>query len=483
MRNNIKVYITLLLCTISLFGCSSMRSDFQQPTLKAPINWSDNLLQNGKGDLQSRPFSQAQKNNTIVRPDKWWTLFEDAQLNNLIEKMLFSNSELAKATLTLRKAKLKAGISENNKIPSVNLSHSSSYEYDIETDNSESNVGTNFSLSYEVDLWGRVGALADIDEWAAQASYQDRQYIAQSLVVTTATLYWKLGYLNQMLALTEQNIIGTERVAKLTEYKHSIGAATRLEMLESTQALFNQRVQLNQLQQGKLEALNAISLLLNQPLQETGVTIVALSSQPVPGIEPGLPSDLLLRRADIQASLYALKSLLANKDAVATSYMPKLELTSSLSTSSSDLLQLLQNPVVKLGTGIMLPFLEWQEMALNKSMSEIDYQIAVIDYRDTVYGAFEEVSNLLTEKENYFYQGNIYKEKYVSAKEIERIYASKYENGASDIIDWINAMESRRAIESSVLENRFNQFVTQVNIYQSLGGGDIVSDNLISVNE
>jgi outer membrane protein TolC len=60
--------------------------------------------------------------------------------------------------------------------------------------------------------------------------------------------------------------------------------------------------------------------------------------------------------------------------------------------------------------------------------------------------------------------------------EIERIYASKYENGASDMIDWINAMESRRSSESSVLENRFNQFVTQVSIYQSLGGGDIVPE-------
>lgn len=444
-----------------------MRSDYQQPELETPENWFKKSEQGASTQAST---------TTLEYSDKWWTLFEDEQLNSLIDQVLASNSDLEKATLTLKKARLEAGISENNKVPTVSFSHNSSYSRDIDADSSDKDFGSSLSLSYEVDLWGRVDALSDMAEWAAQASFADREYIAQKLIVTTATLYWKVGYLNQMLALTDQNIIGTERVANLTEYKYKVGATSRLDVLESTQTLFNQRVQLNQLQQGLLETQNSLSMLLNKPLQDTGVTIDQLSAQPVPYIEPGIPSDLLLRRADIQANLYTLKSYLASKDAITASYLPKLELTSSLSTSSSGLLELLQNPVGKLGSGIILPFLEFEEMNLSKSISEVDYQMAVIDYRNTVYKAFEEVSNLLTEKESYSYQGNIFKEEYVNALEIERIYASKYENGASDMIDWINAMESRRSIESSVLENRFNQFVTQVSIYQSLGGGDVVPE-------
>jgi outer membrane protein TolC len=100
--------------------------------------------------------------------------------------------------------------------------------------------------------------------------------------------------------------------------------------------------------------------------------------------------------------------------------------------------------------------------------------MAVVDYRDTIYSAFEEVANLLSTKEHYRYQGSVYQAQYTNAQKIEAIYASKYQNGASDMIDWINAMESRRSIEFSVLQNRYNQFVTQVKLYQSLGGGDIV---------
>ena len=466
MKVIIKVSITTILCAASLFGCSSMRSDYQAPTLATPEHWpQDPVVQ-----------LNAQNNNSIERTNKWWMLFEDPQLNNLVEQVLASNSELAKATLTLRKARLEAGISENNKIPKASFSQSSSYEYDIDDNASDTSFSSSLSLSYELDLWRRVDALADADEWAAQASYQDREYIAQSLVVTTAELYWKVGYLNQMVTLAKQNLAGTERVAALTEYKFNIGSATRLEVLESTQTLFNQRVQLNQLQQQQSETKNAISMLLNQPLQASGISIDQLSDLPLPDIESGIPSDLLLRRPDIQASLYTLKSSLASKDAIAASYMPSVVLTSSLSTSSSDLLELLQNPIAKLGSGLVLPFFEWNKMKLNKSISEIDYQIAVINYRDTIYNAFEEVANLLTVKERYDYQGTVYKEQYINAKEIERIYTSKYENGASDIIEWINAMESRRSIESSVLENRFNQFVTQASLYHSLGGADIAPE-------
>lgn len=454
--------IALILCSVALFGCSSMRSEFQQPELDIPENWSQPL--------------QEVVHTSVERPDKWWTLFKDPQLDTLIAQVLKSNSDLTKATLTLKKARLEAGLSENNKVPELRFSHASSLEHNMDDSSSDTNYSSSLSLSYELDLWGRVDAAADADEWSARASYQDRESTAQSLTVTAATLYWKLGYLNQMIALTEENITGTQRVATLTKHKFDNGSATRLEVLESTQTLFGQQVQLSQLQQELSETQNSISILLNQPLQNTNLSIEQLSTLPMPDIAPGIPSELLLRRPDIKATLYTLKSSLALKDKVEAGYMPTLTLTSSLSTSSSDLLELLENPIAKLGSGIVLPFLEWDEMKLNKNISELDYQMAVLNYRDTVYMAMEEVANLLTAKQHYRYKGGIFKEQYTNAQEIETIYASRYKYGASDMIDWIKAMESRRSIESSFLENRYNQFVIQAKLYQSLGGGDIAPE-------
>lgn len=458
------------LCVISLVGCSAMRSEYQQPELDVPQDWSQPSLQGVSSDLQEQGSHTA----TLEQPEQWWTLFQDPELNSLIDKVLASNSDLGKATLTLRKALLEAGVSENNKFPRLGFAQDSSYEYEFDSGSSDTSYGASLSLSYELDLWDRVDALADASELAARASYEDRENLAQDLVVTTATLYWKVGYLNQRLALIRDNLKDSERITALTRLQRDNGSITQLEVAESKQAVFDLQLQLSQLQQELSEARNSISILLNQPLQETGVAIDQLPNQPIPDIAAGLPVDLLLRRPDIKASLYQLKFALAEKDAVAASYLPTITLTGALNTSSSSLLELLQNPVASLGSGIVLPFLEWRDMQLNKGISEIDYQISVVDYRDTVYQAFEEVDNLLTAKKHYVYQGGVYQSQYSNAREIERIYESKYTHGESDIIDWLNAMESRRGIESSLLESRYNQFVVQARLYQSLGGEDIV---------
>lgn len=455
--------LMLALCLVALAGCSAMRSQYQPPELAIPEGWSSTPAQGQGGETVS-----------LVQPEHWWTRFEDPELDSLIERVLAANSDLEKATLTLRKALLEAGVSENNKTPKLGFAQNSSRQYDLDEGASESGYGAALSLSYELDLWHRLEALADASELAARASYEEREALAQDLVVTTATLYWKLGYLNQRLALTRNNLDDSERTAALIQLRYENGANTHLEVAESRQAVLDQQLQLSQLQQELSEAQNALSILLNQPLQETGLAIEQLPDQPIPDIAAGIPADLLLRRPNIKASLYELKSTLASKDAVAASYLPTIMLTAALNTSSSSLLELLKNPVATLGSGIVLPFLEWREMQLNKGISEIDYQMAVLDYRDTVYQAFEEVDNLLTAKKHYDYQDRVYREQYSNAREIERIYESKYTHGESDIIDWLNAMKSRRSIESSLSENRYNQFVVQVRLYQSLGGGDIV---------
>jgi NodT family efflux transporter outer membrane factor (OMF) lipoprotein len=468
MKNELTHSIAMILCSILLFGCSATRGDYHSPELNIPASWSVDTVE---GDL-----SQSHADHALIeeRPDKWWTLFNDPQLNRLIDQVLASNSDLAKATLTLKKARLESGVAKNNQQPQLSFSHDSTYSYDTSDSLSDTSYEASLSLSYELDMWGRVDALANASEWTAQSSYEDRENTAQNLVVTTAMLYWKVGYLNQMMALTTENIIGTKRIAHLTKLKHATGSVSRLDVLEATQTLFDQQLQLSQLQQALSETQNALSLLLAQPLQDSGLVITQLSTRSVPDINPGVPSERLLRRPDVKASLYTLKSSFANKEAIGASYLPTFTLTSSLNSSSSNLLNLLKNPVASLGSGMVLPFLEWNKMELNKNISEVDYQMAVVDYRNTLYQAFEEVANLLAAKSHYAYQHTVYEEQYANVKERERLYASQYQSGSSDMVDWITVMKSRRTIESSMLMNRYNQLATQIALYRSLGGGDIL---------
>ncbi|MFT6987394.1 MAG: NodT family efflux transporter outer membrane factor (OMF) lipoprotein [Psychromonas sp.] len=449
---------TLIFCFLILTGCSSLnRSEFEMPAVEIPSNWPQ----------------ESDSVTSSVQLDKWWMTFNNPELNSLIEGALQTNNDLALATLTLRKARLEAGLSEDDKLPDLSFSGALSNKKYFDSGDTDNSYSTNTSLSYELDLWGQLAAAADATQWAAQASFEDRESIAQGLVVTVASLYWKMGYLNQRISLAESNIKGIEQIIALTKYRYDNGSTTQLAVLESTQNLYKQQVSFSQLQQQLTESKNALAMLLNQPQQDAMLSIEKLPEGTLPDIASGIPADLLLRRPDVRSSLYQLKSMLASKDALDASYFPSLTLTGELGTSSSDLVELLQNPVGKLGTELTLPFLNWNKMKLYKNISEVDYQTAVINYRVTLYQAFEEVANYLSAKEHYHYQGETQQAQYTNTQEVEKIYASQYSAGAIDMIDWINALEAKRDAQASLLENHYNQFIIQAKLYQSLGGKDI----------
>ena len=449
-------------CSI-LVGCSSFtRSEFEMPSVEIPSHWQ-------------------QQTNTLIAltsADQWWKQFNNPELNSLIDRALATNNDLALATLTLRKARLNTGLSEDRKLPDLSFSAESSNATSLNgtDDDNDNTYSTTTELSYELDLWGELSATADAQQWAAQASKEDREAVAQSLVVTVASLYWKIGYLNQRLNIIQSNINGIEQIITLTKNRYANGSTTRLAVLESTQDLYKQQVSFSELQQQLTESKHALAILLNQPPQDVMVNIDKLPEGTLPEIAAGIPADLLLRRPDIKASLYQLKSTLAEKDALDASFFPSLTLTADLDTSSSKLIELLQNPVGTLGAELSLPFLNWNNMKLNKKISEVEYQTAVINYRVTLYEAFEEVANYLSAKKHYQYQYEIQKTQYSNAQEVEAIYASKYRAGAIDMIDWINALEDERDVQASLLENQYNQFVIQAKLYQSLGGSDIAPE-------
>ena len=451
----------LTVCCSILAGCSAFnRSEFEMPAVTVPSHWQQ----------QNKTLT------SLTSEEQWWKQFNNLELNSLVKRALETNNDLALATLTLRKARLNAGLSEDRKLPDLSFKAESSNENTFDSGDSDNTYSTTTELSYELDLWGELSATADAQQWAAQASAEDRESVAQSLVVTVASLYWKIGYLNQRLNIIQSNIEGTEQIITLTKNRYDNGSTTQLAVLESTQDLYKLQVSLSELQQELTESKHALSTLINQPPHDVMVNIKKLPEGTLPDIAAGIPGDLLLRRPDVRSSLYTLKSTLAKKDALDASYFPSITLTGDLGTSSSKLLELLQNPVGTLGAELALPFLNWNNMTLNKNISEVDYQTAVINYRVTLYQAFEEVANYLSAKEHYQYQYKIQQAQYINAQEVERIYASKYHAGAIDMIDWIDALEAKRDAQASLLENQYNQFVIQAKLYQSLGGRDIAPE-------
>lgn len=458
-------YSTLALCVVLATGCVT-RSEFPEPEVQVPQSWQSTK------QASSEQVSTNENATPVI--NRWWTSFNDEQLNQLVEKVLATNSDLAIATLTLKQARLQANLAGRDLYPDLSGNVSADGSRYLDSGASSESYQTGLSVSYEVDLWGKLSAAADESEWTALASLEEREATAQSLVATTAQLYWQIGYLNQRIELSNSDIADATDTLKQAQSQFSNGSVTRLNVLEAERTLAGLEATHRDYLQQLTEAQNAFAILFDQAPQQMLKEIKALPEGDLPEIASGVPADVLSRRPDIKQALYELKATFAAKDSADAAYFPTLTLTGALGGSSEQLRNLLSDPLGSIGADLTMPFLNWNTMQINQDIAQVKYESAIISYRKALYTAFQDVDNALSARENYQYQEEKLQKQYDSAAEAARIYASQYKYGAISITTLLDAQDNERSAKASLLENRYNQLVNLTTIYRSLGGNDLV---------
>ena len=368
----IRIHSTALIA-LFLSGCASLgQTPYATPPLSVPDAW-----RHGTGQAAA-----------VVKETQWWRNFNDPALESLVEEALRRNNDLAAAAIAVHRAQLQAGLTARNALPQVSASAGASDSRNLRGDpNASRSYSASAGIGYEVDLWGKLSRQREAAQWAAQATEEDRRSAALSLIGATMGLYWKLGYLNQRIALSAQSIGYAQQALNVARVKHAAGAIALLDVLQAEQALASQRADLAQLQHQREESRNALALLFDGPPGKSFAELQQVPDGPYPSIEAGLPARLLSRRPDLQAAELRLRETLAGADASRMNFYPPLTLTGNLGGSSAALLSLLSNPTAALGAGLALPFLQWQEMKLNGKIAQADYERAVIGFRQAFYRA------------------------------------------------------------------------------------------------
>jgi NodT family efflux transporter outer membrane factor (OMF) lipoprotein len=437
------------------------------------------LALGGCGSLTQTPYSAPQTTTQTqwqyaardnAQPvDRWWTQFADAQLDALIADVLARNNDLAAAGIKVRRAWLEAGIAADGERPTLAASANSSNTQKEGGERTQTHTSS-LNVSYEVDLWGRLASATDAARWEARATEQDRANTAWALVATTTRLYWKLAYLNTCLTLAQQNVDYALRTLVIARARHAAGAVSGLDVIEAEQTLASLQATQSTIEQSRVETRNALAILLDSP---PGIDLPdpqQLFAAPLPEVAAGLPAELLGRRPDLQAAELRLRSTLATGDATRTSYYPAITLTGALGSSSTALASLLSNPVSTLGAGLTLPFLQWNEMQLSIKVARADYEIAVIDFRQTLYAAMADIENALSARTQTARRSALLRRSLELSRDAEHRYEVQYRSGAVALKSWLDAQKTRRDAELALAENRYDQLDNQVTLHQALGG-------------
>jgi NodT family efflux transporter outer membrane factor (OMF) lipoprotein len=463
MQMNFTKLIASLILTGSLVGCAAViKTPYEQPAVNIPGNF-----QNSK--------ALSQQVHADVYADQWWTLFGDAQLNQLVNQVLTSNTDLAVAGINLQQARLQAGLAKNQQDPRVSSSVSAGHTVDLNSgDDASRGLSVSGGVSYELDLFGKLARQTEASRWEALASEQDLQSTAQSLIATTANLYWQLGYLNERYQIAQQNLASTQKIFELVRTQYRAGAVSGLDLTSAEQSVQSQRATLSQIEQQKVETRTALAVLMQQPVQQLNITEPQhLPRIALPAISAGLPADLLSRRPDLQASELRLRKALASKDATKASYYPSINLTGNLGSSSTSLTNLLQNPVLTLGANLSLPFLQYNDMKKDVAISNLDYEKSIMQYRQTLYQAFADVENALSARTELNKQVALQERNVQLAEKTERLTEVRYRNGAIALKNLLDAQETTRNARLALVQTKQSQYNAYVTLMQSLGGSPI----------
>lgn len=463
MQMNFTKLATALILSGSLVGCAAVvKTPYEQPAVNIPNNF-----QNSK--------AISQQVHADVYADQWWTLFGDTQLNQLVNQVLATNTDLAVAGINLQQARLQADLAQNKQGPRVSSSVSTGHNIDLNSgEDSSRGLSLSGGVSYELDLFGKLARQTEATKWEALATEQDLQSTAQSLVATTANLYWQLGYLNERYSVAQQNLTSTQKTYELVRIQYRAGAVSGLDLTSAEQSVQSQRATLSQIEQQKVETRTALAVLMHQPVQQLNIQEPSrLPRIALPTIAAGLPADLLSRRPDLQASELRLRKALANKDATKAGYYPSINLTGNLGSTSTSLTNLLQNPALTLGASLSLPFLQYNDMKKDLAISDLDYEKSIIQYRQTLYQAFADVENVLSARTELNKQVALQERNVQLAEKTERLTEVRYRNGAIALKNLLDAQETTRNARLSLVQTKQSQYNAYVTLMQALGGSPI----------
>ncbi len=305
-----------------------------------------------------------------------------------------SNNDLAVAVLRVYRARLEAERVGISTAPDVNASLNSGINRPLSESSAWSKTsGATLSTSYEVDLWGKLARQRDAAEWASQASEQDLQTARLTLLANAATNYWRIGFLNQQIGVSQASIAYAKQTLRLANARYRAGSISALDVVNAEQNVLTQESRLLTLQHERQQALNEQAVLLGVPSGQTTIAPARLPTAAMPQISTGIPANVLSRRPDLSAKELRLRAALANVDEKRLQYYPAFSLTGSLGASSSALLEFLRNPTGSLGAGLTLPFLQWRQMGVDIKIARNDYEQQVLEFRQALYKAMGDVNN------------------------------------------------------------------------------------------
>jgi outer membrane protein, multidrug efflux system len=455
---------------IFLAGCT-VGPNYKRPSAPSTMKW----------DL-AEPWREGDPKDSIPK-GQWWAVFHDEDLNTLEAQALVANQTLKVSLARLEQARATAAIQVATVFPTLGT------QPNVTRQRLSGNRPTNgvpiqlkpvtqntyavpFTVSYEVDLFGRRRRNIEAAEASYQANAADIENVRLLVTSQLAGDYFNLRELDSEMQILTRTVEALQKGLDLVNSRHKGGVASGLDVAQEETLLNTTRTQSVLLQQQRKLFEDAIAVLVGEPAPDFHIEPRVLNAEP-PALDAGLPSDLLERRPDIAEAERLMAVANAEIGVAKAAYYPSLNIFGQGGWQSADIAKLANasSAIWALGANVSEGIFTGGARRAQVQFARAGYDANVASYRQTVLAAFQEVQDEVTGLAVLIQAQQSQQQAVDAARRTLDISTSRYSGGLVSYLDVVTAQQNLLTDEQELAVIQGQRLISSVLLVKALGGG------------
>jgi outer membrane protein, multidrug efflux system len=405
----------------------------------------------------------------------WWKAFADPVLDGLVARAASNNTTIQEAAARLAQARAFARSTDADRMPQIGIGAGVGRQAGANTANGATPAtmtAAGATLSYEVDLFGRLAHASDaaaLDAQAREALLRSTQLLVQAEVAQT---YLSLRATDTERTLVDETVEAYRRTLNLTQRRYQAGDIAELDVARVQTELAANEAEALALDRRRAGLEHALAVLVGDPASAFALAPAEWKTA-LPQIPAGIPATVLARRPDVSAAQRTILAAQARVGSARAAWFPDLSLTAAGGYASPELGDLFKwsARAWSVGALLSLPIFDGgrREAGVQGAQAQLDG--AVASYRGQVLVAFKEVEDQLSALRLLQEQAQAQARAVGSAARATALSESRYRNGMDSQLELLDARRSELHNRREVLQVRATQYQATVALIRALGGG------------
>jgi NodT family efflux transporter outer membrane factor (OMF) lipoprotein len=414
---------------------------------------------------------------------KWWKVFNDPVLDNLVCSAYLQNLTLRQAGCRVLEARAQLGIAVGNILPQTQtMTGSFAWEAASRQSANRSFIAKRFfgqwdyafNLAWELDFWGQFRRAIESSAASLDSSVENYDSMLVTLLGDVATNYAQLRTTEQRIKYAKQNVELQRQTLTLVDARFKAGTVSELDLDQAKSTLAQTEATIPALEISLRQFNNQLCILLGIPPEELRAKLgpAPILNAP-PEVAVGIPADLLRRRPDVRAAERQAAAQSAQIGVAEANFYPHISITGTIGYSAEFFKTLFSQNAL---TGSVGPSFQWNilnygRILNNVRLQEATFQALVVAYQNTVLTAAQDVENGLVTFLKSQEQTKFQAESVAEAEKAVKIALVQYKGGIIDLTR-VTQLETTLVLLQDTLALAQGEIgLGLIQVYRALGGG------------